>query len=104
MHAIATGENAVVLRPRRRLPIRLLRLARDDRLVEQVRAGSVAAFDVVYDRHHRGVLAFCRHMLGSKEEAEDAVQHTFMAAYRTLADSRQGIELRPWLYAVARNR
>jgi RNA polymerase sigma factor (sigma-70 family) len=104
MHAIATGENAVVLRPRRRLPIRLLRLARDERLVEQVRAGSVAAFDVVYDRHHRGVLAFCRHMLGSKEEAEDAVQHTFMAAYRTLADSRQGIELRPWLYAVARNR
>jgi RNA polymerase sigma factor (sigma-70 family) len=59
---------------------------------------------VVYDRHHRGVLAFCRHMLGSMDEAEDAVQHTFMAAYRALADSGQRIELRPWLYAVARNR
>jgi RNA polymerase sigma factor (sigma-70 family) len=104
MHAIATGNNALVLRPRSRLPARLLRLARDERLVEQVRAGSVAAFDVVYDRHHRGVLAFCRHMLGSKEEAEDAVQHTFMAAYRALAGSGQRIELRPWLYAVARNR
>jgi RNA polymerase sigma factor (sigma-70 family) len=104
MHAIATGNNAIVLRPRSRLPARLLRLARDERLVEQVRAGSVAAFDVVYDRHHRGVLAFCRHMLGSKEEAEDAVQHTFMTAYRTLAASGQRIELRPWLYAVARNR
>jgi RNA polymerase sigma factor (sigma-70 family) len=104
MHAIATSDNALVLRPRRRLPVRLLRLARDERLVEQVRNGSALAFDVVYDRHHRGVLAFCRHMLGSVEEAEDAVQHTFMAAHRALTHSGQRIELRPWLYAVARNR
>ena len=58
----------------------LLRMASDERLVEQVRAGSEPAFELVYDRHHRGILAFCRHMLGSAEEAEDAVQHTFMAA------------------------
>jgi RNA polymerase sigma factor (sigma-70 family) len=103
MRAIATSDNAFVLRPRW-LPTRLLRLARDERLVEQVRDGSAAAFDVVYDRHHRGVLAFCRHMLGSVEEAEDAVQHTFMVAYRALVHSGQRIELRPWLYAVARNR
>jgi hypothetical protein len=28
---------------------------------------------VLYDRHHRGILGFCRHMLGSVEEAEDAL-------------------------------
>ena len=47
------------------------------------------AFEAIYDRHHRGILAFCRHMLGSREEAEDAVQHTFVAAYRDLSGSRQ---------------
>src|SRR5215207_11254976 len=83
---------------------RLLRLAGDDRLVALVRAGSDAAFEAAYDRHHRGILAFCRHMLGSREEAEDAVQHTFMAAYRSIAGSRRAIQLRPWLYTIARNR
>jgi RNA polymerase sigma factor (sigma-70 family) len=87
-----------------RLPARLLRLVGDERLVEHVRAGSVAAFEVVYDRHHRGMLAFCRHMLGSADEAEDAVQHTFMAAHNGLLASSRPIQLRPWLYAIARNR
>ena len=71
-------------RPAHRVPARLLRLASDDRLVELARGGSEAAFEIVYDRHHRGILAFCRHMVGNQEEAEDAVQHTFMAAYREI--------------------
>ena len=83
---------------------RLLRLASDDRLVGHVRAGSERAFEVIYSRHHRGVLSFCRHMLGSVEEAEDALQHTFLAAYRDLVGSSKPIHLRPWLYAIARNR
>src|SRR3954471_6977249 len=82
----------------------LLRVASDERLVDHVRAGSEAAFEVVYDRHHRGILGFCRHMLGSAEEAEDALQHTFMAAYRDLLGSEKAIQLRPWLYTIARNR
>jgi DNA-directed RNA polymerase specialized sigma24 family protein len=81
----------------------LLRLASDERLVEQVRAGSERAFEVAYDRHHRGILGFCRHMLGSVEEAEDAVQHTFMGAFRDLIGSTKAIQLRPWLYTIARN-
>jgi len=91
-------------RPAPRVPARLLRLASDERLVEHVRGGSEAAFEAIFDRHHRGILAFCRHMLGSPEEAEDAVQHTFMAAYRNIAGSRREIQLRPWLYTIARNR
>lgn len=83
---------------------RLLRAASDDRLVALVRSGNRVAFEVVYDRHHRGILSFCRHMLGSREEAEDAVQHTFMAAYRQLAGSDGEMHLRAWLYTIARNR
>ena len=91
------------MRARRRVPARLLRLASDERLVELLRGGSDAAFEVLFDRHHRGVLGFCRHMLGSAEEAEDAVQHTFLAAYREITGSDKPIQLRPWLYAIARN-
>jgi RNA polymerase sigma factor (sigma-70 family) len=81
-----------------------LRLLSDERLLEHVRNGSERAFDVLYHRHHRSVLAFCRHMLGSHHEAEDAVQHTFLAAYRGLMRSDTPIALRPWLYAIAHNR
>ena len=43
-------------------------------------------------------------MLGSREEAEDAVQHTFLAAYRCLRAGDDVVALKPWLYTVARNR
>ena len=106
MSATAFGDHdRVDARPRRRrLPSGLLRLASDERLVELLRGGSEAAFEALYARHHRGVLSFCRHMLGSAEEAEDAVQHTFLAAYRDIAGSSKELYLRPWLYAIARNR
>jgi RNA polymerase sigma factor (sigma-70 family) len=83
---------------------RLIRLASDARLVTLVREGRAGAFEAVYDRHHRGILSFCRHMLRDQHEAEDALQHTFMAAYSSLLASQQPIQLRPWLFAIARNR
>ncbi len=89
---------------RLRRPARLLRLTSDERLVALVRAGDEAAFEALYDRHHPAILGFCRHMLGTREEAEDAVQHTFLAAFRDLARHDQPIDLRPWLFAIARNR
>jgi RNA polymerase sigma factor (sigma-70 family) len=85
-------------------PRQVLKAFGDDRLVEQIRRGNEAAFEVVYERHHRGILSFCRHMLSSQEEAEDAVQHTFVAAYYDLRSSDKEIKLKPWLYTIARNR
>jgi RNA polymerase sigma factor (sigma-70 family) len=75
----------------------------DERLVAALRAGRTAAFNTIYDRYSAPLLSFCRHMLGSREEAEDAVQHTFAAAYTNLCGSEKSIQLRPWLYAIARN-
>jgi RNA polymerase sigma factor (sigma-70 family) len=44
-------------------------------------------------------------MLGSQEEAEDAVQHTFAAAFNDLQrNGDRKIILKPWLYTIARNR
>jgi DNA-directed RNA polymerase specialized sigma24 family protein len=77
---------------------RLLALASDERLVEQIQRGNELAFEVAFERHGGGILAFCRHMLGSREEGEDAVQHTFAAAYRDLQRTRdRSIALKAWL-------
>jgi RNA polymerase sigma factor (sigma-70 family) len=72
--------------------------------VARVRPGDERAFELVFDRYHRGLLAFCRHMVGTTEEAEDVLQHTFMAAYRALRTSDRPIRLKAWLYTIARNR
>src|SRR5918992_5441867 len=85
-------------------PVRMHRFASDEHLVDRVRSGSSSAFEALFDRHHRPLLAFCRHMLGSAADAEDAVQHTFMAAYADLMRSDKPIALRPWLYSIARHR
>jgi RNA polymerase sigma factor (sigma-70 family) len=86
------------------LPAALQRFVSDERLVGQVRAGSDAAFEVLYDRHHRGLLAFCRHLLGSRDDAENAVQDTFFAAYRGMVGTHKPIRVRQWLYTIARHR
>jgi RNA polymerase sigma factor (sigma-70 family) len=79
-------------------------VASDAHLVALIREGRANAFETVYNRHHRAILSFCRHMLGSVEEAEDAVQHTFLAAYNDLISSQKQIHLRAWLFTIARNR
>ncbi|MGB7587950.1 MAG: sigma-70 family RNA polymerase sigma factor [Solirubrobacterales bacterium] len=68
------------------------------------RRGNAGAFETIVDRYQGRLLGFCRQMLGSTEDAEDVLQEVFVNAYRAmLADSRE-INLRPWLYRIARNR
>jgi RNA polymerase sigma factor (sigma-70 family) len=62
-----------------------------------------AAFEQIYESHHKGLLGFCRHMLGSQQEAEDAVQQTFLSAVCKLRAEGGAVELKPWLYCVAHN-
>ena len=82
----------------------LLRLQSDDRLIALVRRGNHHAFEALVARYQARLLAFCRHMLASKEDAEDVLQEVFAAAFNAiLADDRE-INVRPWLYRIARNR
>src|SRR6478672_11385441 len=77
----------------------------DERLVEHVRRGEVAAFEVLYDRHSPGILAFCRHMLRSVSDAEDAVQHTFLAAHADIGrHGHRDLYVKAWLHTLARTR
>jgi RNA polymerase sigma factor (sigma-70 family) len=82
----------------------LLALRGDGHLAARVQAGDEAAFEVVYDRYASVLLSFCRHMLGRQEEAEDAVQQVFVSAHAALLRSEDPVQLKPWLYAIARNR
>jgi RNA polymerase sigma factor (sigma-70 family) len=82
----------------------LLRLQSDERLVSLIRRGSTAAFEVLVARYHARLLAFCRHLLGSREDAEDVLQEVFSAAFNAILDDERPINVRPWLYRIARNR
>src|SRR5919201_4928043 len=82
----------------------LLRLKGDEQLIALTRRGQPCAFEVLVQRYQSRLLAFCRHMLGCTEDAEDILQEVFAAAYNAMvADDRQ-INARPWLYRIARNR
>jgi RNA polymerase sigma factor (sigma-70 family) len=81
-----------------------LHTATDAYLVTLVRARRTGSFEAIYDRYHGPIAAFCRHLLGDPEEAADAVQHTFLAAYSAIVSSSKPILLRAWLFTIARNR
>jgi RNA polymerase sigma factor (sigma-70 family) len=82
----------------------LLKLQGDARLISMARNGNPGAFETIVDRYQGRLLGFCRQMLGSTEDAEDVLQEVFVNSYRAmLADDRE-INLRPWLYRIARNR
>ena len=89
-----------------RAPLVRLRAGRldDGRLAALAASGDERAFEVIYDRHHRALLGFCRHMLGSQDEGEDALQQTFLRAHRSLVTKGAPDDVRPWLFAIARNR
>src|SRR5688572_18280859 len=85
-------------------PTPLLRLQSDERLVALIRRGNHAAFEALVSRYQSRLLAFCRHMLGSREDAEDVLQEVFAAAFNAMLADERDINVRPWLYRIARNR
>ena len=93
-------------RPRAGVPqcVEVLWEIDDERLATLVARGDESAFAALYDRHHAPLLAFCRHMVGSREDGEDALQQTFLRAHRALLAGRVPDTVRPWLFAIARNR
>ena len=82
----------------------LLRLQSDERLIALTRRGNHGAFEALVQRYQPRLLAFCRHMLGSQEDAEDVLQEVFTAAFNAMCADERPINARPWLYRIARNR
>jgi RNA polymerase sigma factor (sigma-70 family) len=82
----------------------LLRLQSDERLIVFIRRGNATAFEVLVARYETRLLAFCRHLLGSREDAEDVLQEVMTAAFNAILADDRPINVRPWLYRIARNR
>src|ERR1700727_111886 len=82
----------------------LLRLQSDERLIAFIRKGNSSAFEALVARYETRLLAFCRHLLGSREDAEDVLQEVFAAAFNAVLADERPINVRPWLYRIARNR
>src|SRR3954465_11439318 len=102
MEAGALHTSAVIPGLHARSP--LLRLKSDEQLIALTRKGQTGAFEALVQRYQSRLLAFCRHMLGSTEDAEDVLQEVFTASYNAMIADQRPINARPWLYRIARNR
>jgi RNA polymerase sigma-70 factor (ECF subfamily) len=76
----------------------------DAELLTRIAAGRVDAFDLLYRRYVRSIFGLALRRLGDRPRAEDAVQETFAAIWKSAASYRpERGPAAPWLYAVARN-
>ena len=66
-------------------------------------APQAAATEGLYERHAAKLQSYCLHQLGSREEAEDAVQTTYMNAFRALGRGIVPEAESAWLFKIAEN-
>jgi RNA polymerase sigma-70 factor (ECF subfamily) len=75
----------------------------DEQLVELAVSQDSEAFGLIVRRWERKIFALCFGMLGREDEARDAAQETFIAAYRNLANFRGEAKVSSWLHRIAVN-
>jgi RNA polymerase sigma-70 factor (ECF subfamily) len=81
----------------------MLRNRSDEDLVEKAVAGEHDAFAEIVRRWERKIFALCFGMLGREDEAKDAAQETFIAAYKNLSRFRGEAKVSSWLHRIAVN-
>ncbi len=79
------------------------RMPREDFLLARLRAGEQAAFEDVVRTCSGRMLATARRILRSEEEARDALQDAFLAAFRALPSFDGAAQLSTWLHRIVVN-
>src|SRR6187397_642306 len=75
----------------------------DEELVELAVGSDPEAFGEIVRRWERKIFALCFGMLGREDDARDAAQETFVAAYRNLSNFRGDAKVSSWLHRIAVN-
>ena len=78
-------------------------LATDEIIVERALTGDAEAFGELVRRWERRIFALTYGMLGREEDARDATQETFLAAFRSLRNFRGEAKVSSWLHRIAVN-
>ena len=73
-------------------------------LTARARAGDQEAFRELVDPHSHELQVHCYRILGSAQDAEDALQETLLAAWRGLSGFEERASVRTWLYRIATSR
>lgn len=76
----------------------------DGELVRRVRAGDTAAYGALVSRYRDRLGRYAVHMIGDREDAEEALQDSFVRAYRSLARCDDPARFGAWLYGILVNR
>ena len=75
----------------------------DEKIVELAVSDDPEAFGEIVRRWDRKIFALCFGMLGREDEARDAAQEAFIAAYRNLSKFRGDAKVSSWLHRIAVN-
>jgi len=81
----------------------MLKSLTDEQLVELALRDEPDAFGEIVRRWERKIFALCFGMLSREDEAKDAAQETFIAAYRNLPNFRGDAKVSSWLHRIAVN-
>ena len=76
----------------------------DSVLVQQALDGDQEAFEVLLSRYKQSLFGLIHHYVGEYHEAEDILQQVWLQLYLSLATLRPYVQIKPWLFTVARNR
>ena len=77
--------------------------AYEKRLIARLQAGDQEALGILFEMHVERVFAFARHLLGSREDAEEITSEAFLRAFARAASFRGECPFRGWLFGIARN-
>lgn len=75
----------------------------DLELVAQAKTGRLDAFDELVNRHERKIFRLTQHITGNREDAEDALQDSFLKAFSRLAQFQGDSQFYTWLVRIAVN-
>src|SRR6267378_1304111 len=76
----------------------------DAELVRRVRTGDTGAYGALVSRYRDRLGRYAVHMIGDREDAEEALQDSFVRAYRSLARCDDPARFGAWLYGILVNR